>query len=48
MPPLADEREGAVQLSAEEEAELLEALDDADREVGIAVEELLRRLQRFG
>lgn len=47
-PAAAVAREGAVRLSAKDEADLLEALDEADREVGISAEELFRRLQRFG
>lgn len=38
----------AVKLSPEEEAELLQALDEADAEEGISAEELFARLQRFG
>ena len=38
----------AVKLSPEDEAELLEALDEADLEEGISAEELFARLQRFG
>lgn len=45
---LARERESSVRLSPEEEAELLEALDEADREEGISAEELFTRLRRFG
>jgi hypothetical protein len=37
-----------VQLSAADAAELLEALDEADREEGISAEELFARLRRFG
>jgi hypothetical protein len=40
--------EPAVRLSPEEEAELLLALEDADREPGVSAEELLERLRRFG
>jgi hypothetical protein len=36
-----------VKLSPEDEAELLEALDEADVEEGISAEELFARLQRF-
>lgn len=36
-----------VKLSPEDEAELLDALDEADREEGISAEELFARLQRF-
>lgn len=38
----------AVRLPARQEAELLEALDEADWEEGISAEELLARLRRFG
>jgi hypothetical protein len=38
----------AVKLSPEDEAELLEALDEVDLEEGISAEELFARLQRFG
>ncbi len=38
--------EHAVRLSPEEEAELLDALDEADREEGISAEELFERLRR--
>ena len=37
----------AVKLSAEDEAELLQVLDEADSEEGISAEELFARLQRF-
>ena len=40
--------EPAVRLSPEEEAELLDALDEADREEGISAEELFDRLRRHG
>lgn len=42
------ESEVTVRLSLHDEAELLEALDDADREEGISAEELFERLRRFG
>ena len=45
---LARGDEAAVHLSPQEEAELLEALDEADREEGISAEELFARLRRFG
>ena len=45
---LAREEASAVTLSPAEEAELLEALDEADREEGISAEELFARLQKFG
>ena len=44
---LTRDDEPAVKLSAEEEAELLQALEEADREEGITPEELFARLQRF-
>jgi hypothetical protein len=37
----------AVKLSPEDEAELNQALDEADAEEGISAEELFARLQRF-
>ena len=37
----------AVKLSPEDEAELLQALDEADVEDGISADELFARLQRF-
>jgi hypothetical protein len=40
--------EATVRLSPAEEAELLEALDEADREEGISGTELFARLRRFG
>lgn len=45
---LTREKEAAVHLSPNDEAELLEALDEADLEEGISAEELFVRLQRFG
>ncbi len=45
---LARGDEAVVKLSAEEEAELLAALDEADREEGIPAHEFLARLRRFG
>jgi len=44
---LARGDEGAVRLSTDEEAELLQALDEADREEGIGAEELFTRLRRL-
>ena len=44
---LTRDDEPAVQLSSEEEAELLQALEEADREEGITTEELFARLQRY-
>ncbi len=40
--------ENAVRLPPQQEAELLNALDEADREEGISAEELFARLRRFG
>ena len=40
--------EAAVRLAAADEAELLDALDEADREEGISAEELFARLSRYG
>jgi hypothetical protein len=45
---LTRDSEPAVKLSPEEEAELLQALDEGDVEEGISAEELFARLQRFG
>ncbi len=45
---LARGDEAAVRLSPQEESDLLEALDEADREEGISAEELFARLHRFG
>jgi len=45
---LTRDSEPTVRLSAQEEAELLDALDEADREEGSPVEELLERLRRHG
>lgn len=42
------ETEPTVRLSPEKEAELLEALDEADREEGISAEELFEQLRRHG
>lgn len=44
----AREEESPVHLSPAEEAELLEALDEADREEGISAEELVDRLRKYG
>jgi len=38
----------AVKLPPAQEAELLDALDEADHEEGISAEELFTRLRRFG
>ena len=45
---LTRDYEDSVRLSRPDAAELLEALDEADREEGISAEELFARLQRFG
>lgn len=45
---LAREREDVVRLSPADEAELLEALAEADQDEGISAEELFARLRRFG
>ena len=45
---LARGDEAAVRLPPAEEAELLAALDEADREEGIPAETLFARLRRFG
>ncbi|MDP2809859.1 MAG: hypothetical protein Q8O34_06880 [Rhodocyclaceae bacterium] len=45
---LARGDEMAVRLPPQQEAELLDALDETDREEGISAEKLLARLRRFG
>lgn len=45
---LARGDEVAVRLPPDQEAALLEAIDDADREEGISADELFARLRRFG
>ena len=45
---LARGDEVAVRLPPDQEAALLEALDDDDREEGISADELFARLRRFG
>ena len=45
---LTHDNEKAIRLLPADEAELLEALDEADREEGISAEELFVRLRRFG
>ena len=45
---LARGDEAAVRLPPQQEAGLLEALDEADREEGISAEEMFVRLRRFG
>jgi hypothetical protein len=42
------ESEATVRLSPPDEAELLEALDEADHTEGISAEELFERLRKFG
>jgi hypothetical protein len=44
---LARGDEASVRLPPQQEAELLEALDEADREEGISAEELFARLRHF-
>jgi len=44
----ARDEESPVKLPPAEEAELLEALDEADREEGISAEELFDRLRKHG
>ena len=41
------EEASTVKLSPADEAELLEALDEADRDEGISAEQLFARLQRY-
>jgi len=45
---LARGDEAAVRLQPQQEAELLDVLDEADREEGISAEELFAQLRRFG
>ncbi len=45
---LARGDEAAVKLPPQQEAQLIDALDEADLEEGISAEELLARLRRFG
>ena len=45
---LARGDEVAVRLSPQQEAELIDALEEADHEEGISAEELFIRLRRFG
>ena len=45
---LTSDEEESVRLPQADEAELLEALDEADRKKGISAEELFARLTRFG
>jgi len=44
----ARDEESPVKLPPAEEAELLDALDEADREEGISAEELFVRLRKYG
>ena len=44
----ANEVESAVRLAPATEAELLEALDDADKHKGISAEEMFDRLRKYG
>lgn len=45
---LSSDTEASVRLSPAEEADLMAALDEADREVGSAAELVLERLRKFG
>lgn len=45
---LARGDEAAIRLPPQQENELLEALDEADKEEGISADELFARLRRFG
>jgi hypothetical protein len=45
---LARGDEVAVRLQPQQEAQLIDALNEADREEGISAEELFARLRRFG
>ena len=45
---LARGDEEIVRLPPQEESDLLAALDEADREVGVSAEEFFARLRRFG
>jgi hypothetical protein len=45
---LARGDEVAVRLPPQQEAQLIDALDEADREEGISAEDLFARLRRFG
>lgn len=44
----ARDEASTIKLSPADEAELAEALDEADRNEGISAEELFARLQRYG
>lgn len=45
---LTRDEKATVRLSPAEEAELLQALEEADREEGISVDELFERLRQYG
>ena len=45
---LSSDTEVSVRLSPTEEADLMAALDEADRETGSAADEVLERLRKFG
>ena len=45
---LTSDTEASVRLSPAEEADLMAALDEADREAGTAAEDVLDRLRKFG
>ena len=45
---LSSNTEASVRLSPTEEADLMAALDEADREAGTAAEVVLERLRKFG
>jgi len=45
---LSTDTQAAVRLSPTEEADLMAALDEADREAGTAAEVVLERLRKFG
>lgn len=47
-PNLACGDEVAVRLPPQQEAKLLDALDEAEREPGISADELFERLRRYG
>ncbi len=45
---LSTDTEASIKLSPAEEADLMAALDEADREAGTAAEVVLERLHKFG
>ena len=45
---LSTDTEASIKLSPAEEADLMFALDEADRVAGTAADEILARLRRFG